>query len=342
MRQLSRKRTQVTLTEVAAEAGVSRSAVSRTFTDGASVSKETRTKVLHAAKSLGYSPNFIARSLATRRTQLIGLISNNFHNPVFLQVFDLFTRGLQERGLRPLLVNLSDVTAPADSLQMLRQYSVDGVVVASSHLPEGFAKAFRDAGMPVVHTFGRHSQAPEVHVVGVDNVACGRMATLELIRRGYRRIGFMGGPEHATTTRDRMAGFLAAAAEHPGVTTSCSFSAKYAFDAGRAEMTRLLAHGPQEAYFCGDDVLSIGALSAIASAGLRVPDDVGIIGFNDMEMARWENIALTTIRQPIPQIIASSIELIVALLEDPERYPESRLFPCRVIERSTLRAVVGD
>lgn len=319
---------------------MSRAAVSRTFTDGASVSKEMRNKVLKAAKELGYSPNFIARSLATRRTKLIGLVSNNFHNPVFLQVFDLFTRGLQERGLRPLLVNLSDVTAPAESLQMLRQYSVDGVVVASSHLPEGFARAFRDAGMPVVHTFGRHSPAPEVHVVGVDNVACGRMAAEALIARGYRRIGFMGGPEHATTTRDRMAGFLAAAAERPDVVTQCSFSEKYAFDAGRKQMTRLLADGPaQEAYFCGDDVLSIGALSAIASAGLKVPSDIGVIGFNDMEMARWENIALTTIRQPIPQIIASSIELIVSLLEDPDRYPESRLFPCRLIERSTLRPV---
>ena len=100
----------VTLKEVALRAGVSRSAVSRAYTEGASVSAKTRKKVEKAADELGYSPNILARSLTTRRTKLIGLVSNNFHNPMFLQIFDLFTRGLQERGLRPLLVNLTDET----------------------------------------------------------------------------------------------------------------------------------------------------------------------------------------------------------------------------------------
>ena len=100
----------VTLKDVAEKAGVSRSAVSRTFTERASVSAKTRRKVEKAAAELGYSPNALASSLTTGRTKLIGLVSNNFHNPFFLQVFDLFTRLLQERGLRPLLVNLTDQT----------------------------------------------------------------------------------------------------------------------------------------------------------------------------------------------------------------------------------------
>jgi len=91
-----------------------------------------------------------------------------------------------------------------------------------------------------------------------------------------------------------------------------------------------------EAYFCGDDVLSIGALSAVQAAGLSVPEDIGILGLNDMEMAGWENIALTTIRQPVQQIISSSIELVAAMLDDPDRYPEARLFPCSLVERKTL------
>ena len=98
----------VTLKEVAKRAGVSRSAVSRAFTDGASVSDRMRLKVEQAARDLGYSPNALASSLTTGRTKLIGLVSNNFHNPVFLEVFDAFTRGLQDKGLRPLLVNLTD------------------------------------------------------------------------------------------------------------------------------------------------------------------------------------------------------------------------------------------
>lgn len=327
----------VTLKEVALRAGVSRSAVSRTFTEGASVAPATRAKVEKAARELGYAPNALASSLTTGRTKLVGLVANNFHNPFLLEVFDLFTRGLQERGLRPLLVNLSGATDPAGSLRMLRQYSVDGVIVASSTLPSGFAAAFRDAGLPVVHAFGRQAQRPHVHVVGIDNMACGRMAAKTLIARGYRRVGFLGGPASATSTEDRAAGFLSALAADPGVTCDVSYAEAYGFDAGRAAMQRLLSGSPAEAYFCGDDLLAIGALSAIVEAGLTVPDDVGLIGLNDMEMARWSTIGLTTIHQPMAQIIATALELVVATIDDPGRPPETHLFPCRIVERRTLR-----
>jgi DNA-binding LacI/PurR family transcriptional regulator len=330
----------VTLRDVALRAGVSRSAVSRSFTEGASVSAKTRAKVEKAARELGYSPNAIASSLTTGRTKLIGLVSNNFHNPLFLEVFDQFTRGLQERGLRPLLVNLSQETDPVNSVRMLQQYSVDGVIVASSTLPPSFAEAFRDAGVPVVHSFGRFTTSPHVHVVGIDNIACGRMAAEALIARGYRNVAFLGGPEAATSTQDRARGFWDALAEHRDIAVSVSYATAYSFDAGRAEMQRLLDSGPPaQAYFCGDDVLSIGALSAIQDTGLRVPDDIGIIGLNDMAMARWQNINLTTIRQPVTQIIGASVDLVVETIKDPDRHPETRLFPCTVIERGTLRPV---
>lgn len=296
-----------------------------------------RRKVEKAAAELGYSPNFLARSLTTRQTKLIGLVSNNFHNPIFLEVFDLFTRGLQERGLRPLLVNLSHETDPENSVSLLRQYSVDGVIVASSTLPPAFSRAFRDKGIPVVNTFGRYADSPDVHVVGIDNAAAGRLAARELAARGYRNVGFLGGPESATSTQDRLRGFVDEIAQHRDILCSHSFATAYSFQAGRAEMQRLLADGHAEAYFCGDDVLSIGVLSAIKDADLRVPDDIGVIGLNDMEMAGWENIALTTIHQPIRQIVSASVELMVAMLDDPNRYPEARLFPCSVVERSTLR-----
>lgn len=328
----------VTLRDVAARAGVSRSAVSRTFTEGASVSAKTRALVERAAADLGYAPNALAAGLSTGRTKLIGLVSNNFHNPIFLEVFDLFTRGLQERGMRPLLVNLSDETDPEASVRMLRQYSVDGVIVASSTLPQSFARAFRDAGLSVVHSFGRRTTRPEVHVVGIDNVECGRMAARTLAARGYRRLGFLGGPETASSTEDRLAGFDEALAGHPGIAATRSFAAAYSFEAGRAEMQRLLALGPPaEAYFCGDDVLSIGALSALGEAGLSVPGDVGLIGLNDMEMAGWQNIDLTTIRQPLGAIIGASIELALASVNRPDRPPEARLFACEIVERGTLR-----
>ncbi len=327
----------VTLKDVAERAGVSRSAVSRTFTDGASVSAKTRLKVETAANALGYAPNALASSLTTGRTKLIGLIVNNFQNPLILDVFDLFTRGLQDRGLRPLLVNLTDATDPVASLRMLRQYSVDGVIVASSTLPSSFAESFRQAGLPVVHAFGRASGAPDVHVVGIDNVACGQMAARALLHRGYRRVAFLGGPQAATSTQDRGAGFLDALRDTPGIQATASYATAYTFDAGRAEMQRLLAATPAEAYFCGDDLLAVGAMTAILDAGLYVPGDIGLIGLNDMEMARWQNIGLTTIRQPVSQIIDAAIDLVVTTIRNPDRPPESRIFPCHVIDRSTLR-----
>ena len=131
----------VTLKDVALRAGVSRSAVSRTFTEGASVSAKTRAKVEKAAIELKYSPNALASSLTTGRTKLIGLVSNNFHNPLFLEVFDLFTRGLQERGLRPLLVNLSAETDPANSVDaaaIFGGWGDRGLVASAAGLCAGF------------------------------------------------------------------------------------------------------------------------------------------------------------------------------------------------------------
>jgi len=327
----------VTLKEVAERAGVSRSAVSRTFTEGASVSPKTRAKVMRAADELGYSPNVLASSLTTRRTKLIGLVADNFRNPTFLLIFDLFTRLIQERGFRPLLVNLSGETDPQHSLRMLRQYSVDGVIVASSTLPPSFAAAFRDAGLPVVHSFGRYSGESHAHVVGVDNVYCGGMAARTLIEHGYKRIGFMGGPETATSTIDRLRGFTDAMQAHDPEFPR-SFAGAYSYDAGRAEMARLIEAGNlAEAYFCGDDVLSVGAMDALAEAGLDVPGDVGIIGFNDMDIARWRCIDLTTIAQPVSEIITASVDQVISLIAEPDAVPETRLLPCRVVLRSTLR-----
>lgn len=327
-----------TLKDVAARAGVSTSAVSRAFTEGGSVSPKTRRKIERAAADLGYHPNALASSLTTGRTKMIGLVSNNFHNPIFLRVFDLFTKGLQDRGLRPLLVNLTNETDPENSVRMLRQYSVDGVIVASSTLPASFAEAFRAAGVPVVHSFGRHAANPKVDVIGINNISAGRLAAQTLIARGYKRIGFLGGPKAATSTQDRGKGFITELMAHPGITTSVSYAETYSFDAGRAEMLRLLAEGaPAEAYFCGDDVLSIGALSAVRDAGFRVPEDVGLIGLNDMDMARWANINLTTIHNPIPEIIAKSISLVAGIVDSQDHKPAVHLFDCRVVERGTLR-----
>ena len=330
----------VTLKEVAERAGVSRSAVSRTFTEGASVSDKTRRKVEKAARDLGYRPSMIARSLATNRTELIGLIANNFQNPVFLEVFDLYTRALQERGLRPLLVNLTDQSDHQASIDMLRQYRVDGVIVATSTLPPDFATAFREAGVPVVHAFGRFSSAPDVHVVGIDNIHCGAMAADVLKKHGYRSAAFLGGPEGATSTQDRMEGFREQAERIGLELTDICYAEAYDYKAGGRAMAHLLSKGQPEALFCGDDLICMGAMDAARDRGLAIPADIGFLGFNDMSMAAWHTYDLTTIRQPVKEIIATSVEQVVSLVEEANRTPEARLFPCTVVERGSLQAAV--
>ncbi len=327
----------VTLKDVAKLAGVSRSAVSRTYTDGASVSDKTRKKVEKAARELGYRPSLIARSLATNRTKLIGLIANNFQNPIFLEVFDLYTRALQKRGLRPLIVNLTDETDPEHSVQMLRQYNVDGVIVATSTLRPYFAKAFKDANMPVVHAFGRAEVGTDVHVVGIDNQACGKMAAETLLLHGYERIAFLGGPESATSTQDRATGFLGHLRDQGVVPVDVRYADAYGYQAGRDAMREVLKVEGVEAVFCGDDLICMGAMDETRQKGIRVPDDIGFIGFNDMAMAQWQAYNLTTVRQPTHDIILSSIDLVATLVEEPEKSLELRIFPCEVVERGTLR-----
>jgi DNA-binding LacI/PurR family transcriptional regulator len=324
------------LGQVAKLAGVSRSAVSRSFTAGASVSPKTKAKVLKAAKQLGYSPNLLARSLITRRTGLIGLVSDNFHNPAFLEVFDLFTRRLQERGYRPLISNITKEYTPEKLVEMMRQYRVDAVILASSALSSEYALRLHERNIPVVHAFGRNSGGTWVNTVGVDNRLCGRIAAEHFVALGYDDVAFLGGPQLASTTVDRWDGFRETLAQYSQVKVSVSYAGEYSFQAGRSAMRLSLEGKPAQAYFCGDDVLSLGAMSAMRDAGLSIPRDVGVLGVNDIEMAGWSGIDLSTIRQPIPDIISGAVNLVLTAFETENHSPEQRLYPCRLVERKTL------
>lgn len=327
----------LTAREVAERAGVSISAVSRTFTTGASVSPATRERVLLVARELGYRPNLMAQSLMTGRTNLIGLVSNNFDNPAFMEIFDLFTRRLQGRGFRPLLANLSAAAEPSTALDMLQQYNVDGVIVASSTLPASFIAGCKAAGLPLVHAFGRVQKPDDVTVAGVDNASGGRLAGETLVARGYRRIAFLGGPTTASSTVDRLAGLATALRKHGLEPVRSVFGHAYSHEAGQAMMNELLRAGGFDAVFCGDDILAMGALDACVEAGVRVPRQIGILGFNDIAMSAWPSYRLTTIRQPIGDIINTAVDMITTMVESGTRSVASRRFRCALVERSTLR-----
>lgn len=327
----------VTAQQVADRAGVSISAVSRAFTAGASASAATRQKVMSAAYELGYQPNVMARSLMTGRTELIGLVSNNFDNPAFMEIFDLFTRTLQDHGLRPLLANLSGNSDPENAVTMLRQYNVDAAIVASSTVSQAFIDGCLAAEIPLVHAFGKPKGNAAVQVVGADNVQGGTLAAETLLKLGYNRVAFLGGPRTASSTVDRLEGFrigLQAVGQDPVTEV---FANSYSHEQGRRVMLQFLATSNVDAVFCGDDILAIGALDACKEAGKSVPGDIGILGFNDIAMASWAAYDLSTIRQPIADIIVTAVEQALALVAKKGTQPWPKLFACEPVLRGTLR-----
>ncbi|WP_421724981.1 LacI family DNA-binding transcriptional regulator [Bauldia sp.] len=332
------KKPRITAREVASAAGVSVSAVSRAFTEGASISPRTRKKVLKAAETLSYTPNVLARSLMTQRSRLIGIVSTNFRNPAFMEIFDRFTMALQERRLRPLIFNLSASTNYDDALELLLQYRADGVIVASSTLPQAFFNALEKSDIPAVVAFGRSLTPGSIGSVAADNADGGAVAARMLHERGYQKIGFVGGPRNATTTIDRRRGFLEVI-ERNGLSCVETFADRYAHSAGMKAAESLLSkHNDLEALFCGDDIVAMGAADVIRSKGKRIPDDIGLIGFNDISMARWPAYDLTTIRQPFEDIVENAVAMIDDQIDGEGGAAQIRLFACKAVVRGTLRS----
>ena len=327
----------VTAQEVALRAGVSISAVSRTFTKGASVSAKMRAKVQSAAQALGYQPNQLARGLMTGRSELIGLVASTFRNPTFMQVFDLFTRRLQSLGLRPLLANLAGEGDAEDALAMLRQYQVDAVIVATSTPPEGFTLACQHAGLPVIHVFGRKLSRNAVPVITVDNIRGGTLVAQAMIDAGIRSAAFIGGPSDSVASQDRLQGFRNAMEGAGGHVVAAVYAGDYAYGCGRdAAKTLLKSHRNVKGVFCGDDIIALGVLDACRDQGLSVPQDISVVGFDNMDIAAWSPYQLTTVQQPVVAMVDEAIAQIAARLDNPANRLHSKVFPCELVMRNSL------
>jgi len=254
-----------------------------------------------------------------------------------MEIFDLFTRRLQDHGLRPLLANLSGNSDPHQAIAMLRQYSVDCVIVASSTISPAFIEGCLASQIPLVHAFGKPSSKHPKHVVGADNVQGGRLAAEIMLDHGYRKLAFLGGPKTASSTADRLRGFRAGLKEKGLAPITEVFAVSYSHESGRHVMTELLQDARIEAVFCGDDILAIGALDACKENGRSVPGDIGVLGFNDIAMASWAAYNLSTIRQPIAEIIVAAVEQSIQLVADRNLPPVARHFACEAVMRHTLR-----
>jgi DNA-binding LacI/PurR family transcriptional regulator len=327
--------------DVAALAGVSQSAVSRAFTEGASVAPATRERILVAARELGYRPNAIARTLITRRSRIVGLVMSYLENQFYPLVIERLSQALQRDGYHVLLF-ISE-TADADAiLADILQYQVDGIVMASTTLSSGLAHDCAEAGIPVV-LFNRVAQLGAMGRFSTSSVTSknregGRMVGELLVRSGHRRIAWLAGQENASTSLDREAG-LFEALDQAGLPLHARAVGRYDFaEARRAvlELFRDPADRP-DALFAANDHMAIAALEALRSElGLRVPEDVSVVGFDNVPQAAWPSFDLTTVQQDVDNMVEATRGLLFDQING-EVMARSVTVPCVLVERGTVQ-----
>jgi DNA-binding LacI/PurR family transcriptional regulator len=330
----------ITSVDVARLARVSQSAVSRTFTPGGIVSAETRARVLAAAEQLGYTPNALARSMITRRTNIVGVVMADMTNPFYPTVLEEFSRQLHATGRQMLLLAATPDQDSDALLPLLLQYQVDAVIIASATISSAMGAVLSSRGTPVV-LFNRHVPGAQVSAVLCDNVAGGRQVARLLLDAGHTRLGFIAGKPNTSTTIDRAQGF-AEELSAGGITAWQQEQGAYTYESGYDAARRLLnTRDRPTAIFCANDIMALGAIDAARTVHhLRVPDDVSLVGFDDIPAAAWPAYQLTTIRQPVERMVATTLELLQTRLEHPDTPPEVRLLPGALMRRGSAR--IGD
>jgi len=323
--------------EVARRAGVSQSAVSRSFTPGASISDATRSKVMDAARELGYRPNAIARSLITARSRIIAVVMAYLENLLYPRVLEEFGRRFAALGYHLLLFTGLKDRDSDPVFDQIMQYRVDGIILASTGLSSALAEECLAAGVPVV-LFNRTTGRPGVCSVTSDNFAGGGKLARFLVASGHRRFAYIAGLASSSTNRDRQAGFaagLAACGLPPPVVQVGNYSTQEAAAATRALMAR---PARPDAIFAANDHMAIAAIDTIRSEfGLSVPGDFSVVGYDDVGPARWPAYAITTVAQPVDRMVAETVELIMARIEDRSTAAESRVVGGDLIVRASAR-----
>ena len=326
----------VTSLDVAKRAGVSRSAVSRTFTPGASVAPETRKKVLEAAKDLGYRVNQLARSLTNKRSALVGIVAANLDNPFRVEQIEQISRRLIEQNFRPILMPAEASEDPSHVIGLLLEYSVSGVIVTSDTPPQAICQECVSLGVPVVLVNKRDIDAPVDRVL-MDNENCGRIAAETLLRQGCRQLALITSQSPSFSLEVRQTAFLQTVAdqcERPARV----FTGRFQNYEGGAEAVRYLLQSDQacDGIFCVTDYMALGALDALRmDARKPVPKLMQIIGCDDIRQAAWQGYGLTTIRQDTQKLADAVVAALLARFANPDAPATTRILPVSLIERST-------
>ncbi len=311
----------VTSAEVAARAGVSQSAVSRVFTPGASASKKTVEKVRKAAEELGYRPNSLARAMVSGKSRIIGLVVAYLENHFYPEALEKLSNALQEKGYHVLVFMASRTAGDVDDVvEEILDYQVDGIITASVAMSSELTDRCRKAGVPMV-LFNRSQDGPGLSSVTSNNVAGGRKVAEFLLAGGHQRIGYIAGWEGASTQRDREAGFVARLAE-AGQGLFAREVGDFHFDKAQDAARRMFFNPAQrpDAVFVANDHMAFAVMDVLrAELGLRVPEDVSVVGYDDVPTAGWPAYDLTTVRQPANRMVAETVDLLLAEIDGNER-----------------------
>jgi len=328
-----------TIYDIAHKAGVSIATVSRVLNESEHVAKNTRLAVLDAAESLGYQPHMSARNLARRKSDVVSAVIPMMTNLFFAEVL----RGLQDRLVESdyqLIVHSARTLDEVDSQleRALNRGQSDGVLLFSTPIENGRAKQLAKSGRPVVLVDAFH---PELDSVTTDNRLGGEMATQHLIDLGCKRIALVMANPKSRPSVDRRDGYLKAM-ESAGLETPSEIiiSSKdplhhgYSEPAGRQAMETLLGRGEEfDGVFATSDVQALGVIRAMKDAGLRVPEDIRVIGFDDIVVSRY--VGLSTLQQPRYEIGSTAIDKLMARIDQPTRPVSDTLFAPHLIERHT-------
>ena len=321
--------------EVARLAGVSQSAVSRTYTPGASVAPATRERVLEAARALGYRPSFLPQALISNRSRLVAVAVGAVTNPFYAAVLQQFTAALQQAGQQVVLIQLESDYALDRILDRIAGYRVDAMVSALAVLSPETAQGLSALGIPVVCFNGRIKGA-WLSSVSSDNRRAGRVAADHLHAVGGRHFAFLEGPPDSPASADRWDGFVRRL-RRLGAPMPVLLRGDYSYESGRAAVDPLQAFSPRpDAVACANDLMALGLLDGLCRAGLRVPGDVRVLGWDNIGMAAWAAFGLTSFDQDVPEMIRRSLRLILdEAAADEARQGVLETVPAHLVVRRT-------
>ena len=315
-------RRRITSYDVAKAAGVSQTTVSFVLNQvaEANISDETRQRVAIAAKELGYVPDAAAQALVRGRTQIIGVVVTTLDDPFIGALVQTIESAAHDQGYVIILASSNDIPErEVAAARMLQSRRVDGVIVASSRAGALYKVQLEQPRVPVVviNNLAEPSDGL-VLSVGVDNRHGGKVATAHLIEKRHRRIAYVASPPNRSDNKERMAGYRQALAEAGiGYSKSLVVQGTGGTDGGQRALPVLLSlDDPPSAVFCYNDLTAIGLMDAARRAGLALPRDLAIVGFDDIAMAQFCHPPLTTIAQPIAELGWRAIKLVLALLAD--------------------------